>query len=206
MSKTVAVLGKGELAIHVCQTLLYNQYYLSAIVPVYPEPHWTKPLSVWAISNKINIVNRHYDIPKNTDLVISVFYDKILKQDFISSFNKVINIHNGPLPKYRGVSPINWALKNNEIEHGITIHEITSGIDNGPIISQLKYSIYPEFDEVIDVYDRAISYGKVLFDQTLPILDKIIPRTQDNKYTSYYTSKQNGLLKERRYFTKNEST
>ena len=98
-----------------------------------------------------------------------------------------MNLHNGPLPKYRGYSPINWALKNNEREHGVTIHEITPGIDDGPVVSQLKYSIYPEFDEVIDVYKRSIEYGWTLFQQTMPLLDKIEARQQVHSDMSYYT-------------------
>ena len=53
---------------------------------------------------------------------------------------------------------INWALKDGCNEHGVTIHEVTSGVDNGPIISQIKYSIYPEFEEVIDVYKKSLKF------------------------------------------------
>lgn len=205
----VAVLGKGELAIYVCEALLRNpDYYLSAVVPVNPEPTWTRSLGDWADGQRIKtnidcLWSGNYEcLTLDLDLIISVFYDKILDAKFIKQYDKIINIHNGPLPKYRGVSPINWALKNEEIEHGITIHEINSGIDSGPIIAQLKYSIYPEFDEVIDVYNRAIEYGKVLFNQTLPILYKIKPLQQDVLESSYYDSKANLKLAERRYFTK----
>ena len=45
-----------------------------------------------------------------------------LKQNFIDSCKNIINLHNSPLPKYRGVRPINWALKNGEHSHGVTIH------------------------------------------------------------------------------------
>src|SRR5690606_15634116 len=100
------------------------------------------------------------------DLAISVFYDKILKPWFIDSCGRILNVHNGPLPRYQGVSPINWALKNGEHEHGVTIHELTAGIDSGPIVSQVTYSIYPEIDEVIDVYHRALEYAWLLFKQT----------------------------------------
>lgn len=206
--KKVAILGKGDLAIHVCEKILKEKdYELVAVVPVIPEPTWTQSLSEWADNRRVEQLRGgdYYYLTIDVDLIISVFYDKILREDFIKQYNKIINIHNGPLPKYRGVSPINWALKNNEVEHGITIHEITSGIDNGPIIAQLKYSIYPEFDEVIDVYNRAIEYGKVLFDQTLPILYKIKTRKQDNAAATYYSAKENKELGNRRYFTKEQS-
>jgi methionyl-tRNA formyltransferase len=104
------------------------------------------------------------------------------------------------LPKYRGVSPINWALKNGEQEHGITIHEITPGIDDGPIVGQVKYSIYPEFDEVIDVYNRSLEYGWTLFQHTIPLIDGIKPRPQDDRQATYYNKGDNSRLAERSGF------
>ena len=140
-----------------------------------------------------------------TDLAVSIFYDRIIKDWFIRKCHRILNLHNGPLPRYRGVSPINWALKNGENEHGVTIHEITPGIDDGPIVGQIKYSIYPEFDEVIDVYNRGIEYGWTLFQQTMPMMQKIKPRPQNHSEALYYNKDQNALLGERRNFTKKES-
>ncbi len=214
MKKKVILLGKGNLAIKVASWFKDSpDYELICIVPVIPEPIWTSSLKNWAEENNINIVSSgHYqDIPKvkngnwKIDLAISVTYDKIIKEWFIKKCKKIINIHNAPLPKYRGVSPINWALKNNEKYHGVTIHEITPGIDDGPIISQVKFSIYPEFDEVIDVYNRCLDFGWELFKQTILLLEQIKPQPQDNKKATYYHHSQDKLLLERKNFTKSQS-
>ena len=159
------------------------------------------------IRDSVKVVKTgHYkDLNIEPDLAMSVFYDKIIKKNFIDSCKKIINLHNSPLPKYRGVSPINWALKNNETEHGITIHEITPGIDDGPIISQLKYSIYPDIDEVLDVYKRSQEYGYSLFKNTMPMIDNITPRKQNESKAFYYDASKNILLGERRFFTKEET-
>jgi methionyl-tRNA formyltransferase len=203
----VVVFGKGKLAIDVCQILLQNTQYKLHAVPVIPEPKWTSSLVSWCEKRGVPYTHsgKYRDLSFKVDLGISVFYDKIFKKDFIESCGKLINIHNGPLPKYRGMSPINWALKDNRQEHGITIHEITPGIDDGPIISQLNYSIYPEFDEVIDVYNRSLEYGKVLFANTLPLLEKITPRVQDETQVIYHDSTEHHLLGERSNFTKKAS-
>lgn len=210
--KNVIVLGKGSLCIQICDWFKSNtKFNISLVVPVIPEPKWTDSLMNWCEINKIKTLksgdyrNINDDILIESDLVISVFYDKIIKSEFINKCKKIINLHNGPLPKYRGVSPINWALKNNEMEHGVTIHEISPGIDDGNIIGQVKYSIYSEFDEVIDVYNRANDYAFVLFKNTIVLIDKINPRKQDNSKSSYYSKNENHLLKERANFTKSES-
>lgn len=212
--KTAILMGKGELAVRAAEWFLQSpDYDLIAVVPVMPEPTWTRSLAAWARTHGVAVVESgHYrDIPGvddpawKADMVFSVFYDRIIKEWFIRKCERILNLHNGPLPKYRGVSPINWALKNEEREHGVTIHEITPGIDDGPIVSQIKYSIYPEFDEVRDVYNRAIEYGWVLFQQTLPMIGAIKARPQNHSEALYYNKEQNGLLGERRNFTKKES-
>jgi methionyl-tRNA formyltransferase len=214
MKRNVVLLGKGTLAIRIADWFSKQpDYDLRLVVPVTPEPTWTDSLSAWAGAHHLPLVRSgHYkDIPDvgsedwHADLALSVFYDKIIKEWFIKKCARILNLHNSPLPKYRGVSPINWALKNGEASHGVTIHEITPGIDDGPIYSQLLYSIYPEFDEVQDVYARALEYGWTLFTQTMPLLERITPVPQHHAKATYYGSGQNPLLAERRSFTRHES-
>ena len=205
--KKVVILGKGDLAIKVCEWFKESrEYELACVIPVIPEPTWTNSISKWAEQNNIEVIKSgHYkDLSFNPDLAMSVFYDKIIKKKFIDRCGRIINLHNSPLPKYRGVSPINWALKNEEVEHGVTIHEITPGIDDGPIIAQLKYSIYPDIDEVEDVYKRSQVYGFTLFQQTMASFDNITPRPQNDSAAIYYDSTKNSLLGDRRYFTRKE--
>ena len=53
-----------------------------------------------------------------------------------------------------------------------------------------------------DVYRRALEYGWVLFQQTLPILDRIEAQPQNDTDATYYSAKENGLLGERSGFTR----
>lgn len=213
MTRTI-VLGKGTLAIQVAEWFRTStEHELVQVVPVIPEPEWTDSLLTWAHGHGVRAVEsgRYDDIEGvhdadwGIDLAFSVFYDKIIRPSFISRCGRILNLHNSPLPRYRGVSPINWALKNGERQHGVTIHEVTPGIDDGPIVAQLEYSIYPEIDEVEDAYRRALHYGRVLFEQTMPILDRIEPTPQDESAATYYGAVQNELLGERRNFRRSEA-
>ena len=191
--KKVIVAGKGVLAVKVSTWFLTSEdYKLCEILPLAPEPDWCASLAKWAEDNEIPIVESGDYRDRETediDLFVSVFYDKIIKKDFIDSCGKIINIHNGPLPLYRGVAPINWALKNGEDSHGVTIHEITPGIDDGPIYGQLIYPIYPDIEEVRDVYSKSLTYGWGLFLDVAPKLYEIEPRPQNSLEASYYSSK-----------------
>jgi methionyl-tRNA formyltransferase len=212
MPRRVLVLGKGTLAVRISRWFHESpDYDLHQLVPVVPEPSWTDSLTAWGESAGIPCVAsgdwRDIDEPEDGggllgDLAFSVFYDRILPRSFIERFGRILNIHNGPLPRYRGVSPINWALKNEEQSHGVTIHEITPGIDDGPIVAQATYSIYPEVDEVEEVYRRALEFGWTLFEQTMPILDRIEARPQDEELATYYSAAENDELGDRRSFNR----
>ena len=188
-------------------------YQLVTVVPVVPEPSWTASLADWSREHRVPFVESgDYrdldgvdDADWRIDLAFSVFYDQIIPHWFIAKCGRILNLHNSPLPRYRGVSPINWALKNGEQEHGVTIHEITPGVDSGPVVAQLKFSIYADVDEVEDVYVRALAYGWVLFEQTMPRLSVIQPRAQDEGLATMYTRAEDALLEERRGFRRGTS-
>ena len=212
--KSVVILGKGEQAIRITQWFQRSAAYeLTCVVPVVPEPDWTDSLIGWCEEEGVPCVasGDFRDIPGaasdawQVDLAFSVFYSKILPLRFIERAQRCLNLHNAPLPKYRGVAPINWALKNNESTHGVTIHEIEPQVDAGTIVSQVQFSIYPDTDEVIDVYDRALAYGYLLFEQTMPILDGISPQPQDEAEAVYYTRRDHDRLGDRRDFTRKKS-
>jgi len=78
----------------------------------------------------------------NLDLIISVAAPVIFKQGLIQlPKHGCINIHNGKLPKYRGMMPNFWQMYHNEKNIGITIHEINPRIDDGRIILQKEVDI-----------------------------------------------------------------
>lgn len=53
------------------------------------------------------------------------------------------NIHFSLLPKYRGIAPLFWQIKNGDPKGGITVHKMDSGFDTGPIVAQLPVEIFP---------------------------------------------------------------
>jgi methionyl-tRNA formyltransferase len=80
----------------------------------------------------------------NPDLFISIASPIIFKEDLINIPKlDCINIHNSPLPKYRGMLPNFWQLYHGEKEAGITVHKIDIGIDTGDIIRQHFIPIEP---------------------------------------------------------------
>jgi hypothetical protein len=50
-----------------------------------------------------------------------------------------INAHYALLPAYAGLSPYFWYLRNREAKCGVTLHQIVSKLDAGPIIEQQRF-------------------------------------------------------------------
>ena len=76
------------------------------------------------------------------DLLVSVAGNQIFKSELINLAPKgCLNLHTALLPKYRGLMPSFWVLKNNEKETGVSVFFVDEGIDSGPIIVQKKVTI-----------------------------------------------------------------
>ncbi len=52
-----------------------------------------------------------------------------------------VNLHFSLLPRYRGASPVNWAIINGETHTGATVFKISSALDAGDIIASRRVAI-----------------------------------------------------------------
>lgn len=76
------------------------------------------------------------------DLFVSIGGNQIFKQRLIQiPTHGTINLHTALLPKYRGLMPSFWVLKNNEKYTGVSVFFVDEGIDSGPILVQKKVEI-----------------------------------------------------------------
>lgn len=89
--------------------------------------------------------------------VALVFGTGILREPFLSAFEgRIINIHLGLSPYYRGAGTNFWPLVNREPEYvGATIHYLDAGIDTGPILAHARPRIEPA-DGAHDVGNKTI--------------------------------------------------
>ncbi len=56
---------------------------------------------------------------------------------------RMLNIHPSLLPKFPGLDTHERAIKAGESEHGCTVHLVTEGMDEGPILGQARVPILP---------------------------------------------------------------
>ena len=90
--------------------------------------------------------------------VVLVFGTGLLKTPIIDSFpGRIINIHLGLSPYYRGAGTNFWPLVNGEPEYcGATIHFLDAGVDTGPIIAHVR-PVIQSGDGPHDIGNRTIA-------------------------------------------------
>lgn len=70
---------------------------------------------------------------------------RILTEGFVNRWEgRMINIHPSLLPKFKGVDTHARAIEAGETEHGCTVHWVTPGMDEGPVIARARVPVHPD--------------------------------------------------------------
>lgn len=117
----------------------------------------------------------------DADLFIVIAYGKIIPERFINmpKFG-TINLHYSLLPKYRGASPVESAILNNEKETGLTIQRMVYELDAGNIL----YKEETEIQETETTYELRSRLNKMALEIFPTFLEnlftgKIVEEVQD---------------------------
>jgi formyltetrahydrofolate-dependent phosphoribosylglycinamide formyltransferase len=71
-------------------------------------------------------------------------YMRILSDDFVARWaNRMLNIHPSLLPKYMGLNTHQQAIDAGDRFGGCSVHIVTPGVDEGPVIAQTQVAIIP---------------------------------------------------------------
>jgi len=123
------------------------------------------------IETKSDLIAKVKSVPPPS-LTIVCSFGIIVPPEIIEYLDKkIINIHSGILPDYRGRHPLPQAVLNREELGGVSAHVLNERIDAGRIVSQRRFAIdyeksyrfnekqmlsliLPVFDEVIEMFSR----------------------------------------------------
>jgi methionyl-tRNA formyltransferase len=104
------------------------------------------------------------------DLSVVVAYGHILRPEVLDlPALGSVNVHASLLPAFRGAAPIQWAVLSGASETGVTLMQMTEGMDEGPILHQLRVPITLE-DTSAGLFLRLAELGAEALLQTLPLL------------------------------------
>ena len=102
------------------------------------------------------------------DLVITLAYGQIVPQAFLDKVPMgCLNLHGSLLPKYRGASPVQTALINNEKVTGVTLMEMVKAMDAGRMYAK-KEVVIEEDDNATSLFDKIKIAASELVIEALP--------------------------------------
>ncbi len=179
----IVYLGTPDFAVLPLKRLFESgKYEIVGVVTNLDKPVGRKqiltppPVKVYARScgipvyqyGKIRVEGVQDLIDLKPDLMITCAFGQILSQEILDIPRLgVINIHASLLPKYRGASPIHYALLNGEKTTGITIMKTDIGIDTGDIIMQKSLDV-KENETCGELFERLSELGAECILETMP--------------------------------------
>ena len=122
------------------------------------------------------------------DLLISILGNQIFKEQIFNLAPKgCLNLHTALLPKYRGLMPTFWVLKNNEKYTGVSVFYVDEGIDSGPIVAQEKVQIGNRTQEELIVLTKKIGMECIAKAVDLIHKDSVEIIQNDNDKMTYFS-------------------
>jgi len=215
MSKlSVAYFGSGLFAIAPLQALLKNTDIKVVAVICQPDrPVGRKQIMESCPVGKIDLSSVKVLKPKkikadqefldelkslNIDLAVVASYGQILPQEIldIPKFG-FLNLHGSILPKWRGASPIQAAIKSGDSKTGVTLMVMDAKMDHGPVLKTVETDILS--DETYETLEIKLSNlaATLLIDNIAKFADnklKAVPQNHDEATFCKLIKKEAGMI------------
>lgn len=123
----------------------------------------------------------------NPDIILVAAYGKLLPKAILDmpKFG-CINVHASLLPKYRGASPIQWAVLNGDEKSGVTIMHMAEEMDTGDII-MTEEVVLSEDETAGTLHDKLAEIGGPLLITAMDALETgRAPRIRQNHEEATY--------------------
>jgi phosphoribosylglycinamide formyltransferase-1 len=104
---------------------------------------------------------------RGIEVIALAGYMRILTPFLVNAWEgRMLNIHPSLLPAYPGLDTHGRALSAGEVEAGCTVHLVTAGVDEGPVLGQARVPILPGDTEHM-LSDRVLAQEHQLYPATL---------------------------------------
>ena len=121
------------------------------------------------------------------DIFVVAAFGQILSQEILDMPRFwCVNIHASLLPRYRGSSPIQWAIINGDKMTGVTIMQMDAGVDTGDMLMKSEVEIAPS-DTYASLSDKLAQAGAQLIIPALAAIEKgeVTPAPQDDSLSCH---------------------
>jgi methionyl-tRNA formyltransferase len=115
------------------------------------------------------------------DAVCVCAFGALIKEPLLST-HRMLNVHPSLLPRWRGAAPIERAIMAGDAETGMSIMQVTAGLDSGPVYLQQAVPIGPD-DTFGTLAERLHPLGAELLARTIE--EQPEPVEQDDEQATY---------------------
>ena len=212
MSKRILFMGTPDYATTIFSELLQSNYEIIGLFtqpdkPVGRKQILTAPhIKQYCLDLNLNIpifqplkLRGNEEATKQItelkpDFIIVAAYGQILPKEILD-IAPCINLHASLLPKYRGASPIQESLLNDDIYTGVTSMLMEEGLDSGDILG-LQYLRITSTMEVSEAFEKLSLIAAKLTITTLDNFENIKPIKQNESQVSFCKKikKEDGLI------------
>jgi methionyl-tRNA formyltransferase len=211
MSKKILFMGTPDYATVIFKKLLEENYNIIALFtqpdkPVGRKQVLTPPhIKKFSLENGLTLpiyqpqtlkdnATQNIIVDLKPDIIIVAAYGQILPQEVLN-IAPCINLHASLLPKYRGASPIQQSLLNDDKFSGVTAMNMDIGLDSGDILGY-KYVTIDKNTVVSELFDKLAICAADLTLEVLECYESINPIKQNLSLVSHCKkiSKKNGLV------------
>ena len=122
------------------------------------------------------------------DFVFSFYYRRLLAAQWLAMAKVgAFNLHGSLLPKYRGRSPVNWAVIQGERETGATLHVMNEKPDSGAIVDQCAVPILGD-DTAREVFGKVVVAAEIVLVRSARLILTAVPASSTKTFRQGTTS------------------
>ena len=193
-------MGSPEFSCAPLRALIAAGHEIAAVYcqPPRPAGRGKKPRAtpVQALAEDLHVPVRYPETLRNAeaqaeftawaaDIAVVVAYGLILPQAVLDAPRLgCVNIHASLLPRWRGAAPIHRAIMAGDDETGISIMQMESGLDTGPVLLTRTLPIGAE-DTTAALHDRLSQLGAEAIVAALADFDSLTPVPQPQEGVTY---------------------
>lgn len=174
-------MGTPEISAYVFEKMIEAGYHFVGLVAQPDHPVGRKGIiekvPTKVVAEKYNIpvyqpekIRLDYSFMEEVkpDLVITLAYGQIVPQGFLDIPQYgCLNLHGSLLPKYRGASPVQSVLINNEKVTGVTLMEMVKAMDAGRMYAKKEIKIEDD-DNATSLFNKVKEAASELVIESLP--------------------------------------
>ena len=205
LNKRIIFMGTPEMSAGYLKSLIDNQFN---VIACFTQPPRKKGRGMLLQNSPVHLLSLKENIPiffpinfnsqdeinnlkkLKPDLIVVMGYGILLPKNILNiPTHGCINVHVSLLPKWRGSSPIEYAILNGDKTTGVSIFQLEEKLDTGPIIATKELKIKNNINKK-KLSEELNLIGSKLLINTLPrLFNKSVSKKRQNEKNATYSKK-----------------